>query len=46
MAALTHDKRTDFHWTPSEIFLSFLVGVAAIAAIWLFTGLMIGLLFI
>lgn len=39
-------KKDDFHWGMAELFLAFLAGVIAVGAIWLFTGLMIGLMFL
>jgi hypothetical protein len=46
MAATTHNKHTGFHITAIEAFLAFLVGLVAVGAIWLFTGLLIGLFFL
>lgn len=44
--AHTAYKKDDFEWSAPQLFMAFLAGVAAVGAIWLFTGLMIGLLFI
>jgi len=41
MTGRTHNRENDFHWNPVNFSLSFLVGVAAIAALWLFAGLML-----
>ncbi|MFC1837535.1 hypothetical protein ACFLYW_02515 [Thermodesulfobacteriota bacterium] len=43
MDALKHHKNSDFHMTTLEVIILFLIGVAAIGSIWLFTGLLIGL---
>ena len=45
MATLAHNK-PEFHISALEVILSFLIGVVAVGAIWLFTGLLIGLFFI
>ena len=45
MATIAHNK-PEFHISGLEVFLSFLVGLVAVGAIWLFTGLLIGLFFL
>jgi hypothetical protein len=40
-----HDKN-DFHWNAPEFFLALLAGVVAVGGLWLFSGLLIGLLFL
>jgi hypothetical protein len=46
MAATTHNRHSDYHMTAIEVFLSFLIGLVAVGAIWLFTGLLLGLFFL
>ena len=41
MAAITNEKQTDFPWTPANLTLSILFGVAATAAVWFLAGLLI-----
>ena len=45
MTTLAH-KKPEFHMSGWDVFLSFLIGVVAVGAIWLLTGLLIGLFFI
>jgi len=44
--ATTFQNHDNHEWTLGGIFLSFVMGVAVVAALWLFTGLLIGLFFI
>jgi hypothetical protein len=46
MATVKHNKHLDFHWTPTEFFLSFLIGVAVVGALWIFSGLLVGVFFL
>jgi len=41
MAAITHEKYTDFHWTPASLTLSIIFGVAATVGLWFLAGLLI-----
>ena len=41
MAAITHEKHIDFHWTAASLALSVIFGLAATLGVWLLTGLMI-----
>ena len=43
MAAITNERHSDFRWTPVNLSLSILMGVAATVGLWLFTGLVIAL---
>ena len=45
MATLAHHK-PEHNISALEVILSFLIGLVAVGAIWLFTGLLIGLCFI
>lgn len=44
--ATTVPNNDGHEWTLGGIFLSFVMGVAVVASLWLFTGLLIGLFFI
>jgi hypothetical protein len=41
MTGKIHNRANDFHWNPINFSLAFMVGVVAIAALWLFAGLML-----
>jgi len=41
MVNTIYNRENDFHWTPLNLSVSFIIGVIATAAIWLFTGLLI-----
>ena len=43
MGAVHHEKHPDYSMTAMEVLVSFLIGVAVVGSIWLFTGLLIGL---
>jgi hypothetical protein len=46
MAAITNERHSDFHWTPVNLTLSIIMGVAATAGLWLFTGLLLAVFLI
>lgn len=46
MATVKHNQHLDFHWTASELILSFLIGVLVVGALWIFSGLLVGLFFL
>jgi len=41
MAGTVHNNENDFHWTFTNVSLSFLVGVAVVSVLWLFAGLLL-----
>ncbi|MFC1844086.1 hypothetical protein ACFLZ5_04790 [Thermodesulfobacteriota bacterium] len=41
MTAITHEKHTDFHWTPASLTLSIIFGFAATLGVWFLAGLLI-----
>ena len=41
MDAIKNNKENDFHWTPLNLSLSILMGLASTLAIWLFAGLLL-----
>ena len=41
MAAITHNKNTDFNWTAADLGLSILFGIAATVGLWLGAGLLV-----
>ncbi|MEN8231820.1 MAG: hypothetical protein ABFR35_03950 [Thermodesulfobacteriota bacterium] len=43
MAAVTNERNSDFHWTPVNLTLSIIMGVAATLGLWLFTGLVMAI---
>jgi hypothetical protein len=46
MAAITNERHSDFHWTPVNLTLSIIMGVAATVGLWLFTGLLLAVFLI
>jgi len=46
MAAIINERHSDFHWTPVNLTLSIIMGVAATVGLWLFTGLLMAIFLI
>jgi len=34
------NKNVNFHWSASELFMAFFLGVVVVAGLWLFSGLL------